>query len=123
MPIPSLTSTGFTAKEDSKYLSEDPKDPTMRAEAEGGFVMTRARFTRAPPRVVKTGFTNISEADRAKLKAFYDAQRGGAGSFGYTHPVSGESLTVRFAEPPRFRYAGVGATFRWDVPDIKLEEV
>ena len=124
MPIPDLVALGFTAKEDSKYLQEEPADPTIRHESEGGFVMTRARYTRAPTVTITTGWTDISDADKRLLMTFYGTvARGGAAAFSYVHPVSGDILTVRFKEPPRPKYAGVGATYRWDVPDVKLETI
>lgn len=123
MSFPALNLLGFTAKEDSKHFRENQKDPTIRKEFDGGFVSTRSRYTRPPPRIITTGFTDISDANKVLLMNFYTAQRGGAVSFTYIHPVSGESLTVRFAEPFEASYAGMGFNRRWDIAPIKLETV
>lgn len=123
MPIPGLVSLGFTASEDSKYMEEKPNDPAIRKEMEGGFVVSRPRFTRAPTTVITTGFTDISNADKVRLMNFYASMGGGSASFSYTHPVSNDLLTVRFAEAPAPKYAGMGGNHRWDVPNIKLETV
>lgn len=135
MPIPELetmtlppltvggTPIGFTAKEDSAQFSEEKVNPAIRKEFEGGFVVTRPRYTRAPVRKITTGYTGISETDYRILKAFWDRKRGGSVSFTYTHPTSGETLTVRFAETLKASYAGMGLTRLWDVHGITLETV
>lgn len=124
MPFPGLISLGFTAKEDSKYLTETPNNPVIRGEYEGGYVVTRPRYTRAPTNKITTGFTDISNADKVIFFNYYAAMRGGSNSFTYNHPVSGEAMTVRFGEtPPVAKYAGMGTNFRWDIADIDLEQV
>lgn len=123
MPIPELTALGFTAKEDSSYFMEEVKDPTIRKEMEGGFVQTRARFTRPAPFVFSTGWTDIPQAQKAIFQAFFNSKRGGANSFTYIHPVSGDSFTVRFSVMPSYKYAGIGGFHRWDIANVKLEQV
>lgn len=123
MPFPGLTSLGFTAKEDSKYFTETQTDPTIRGEYEGGFVVTRPRFTRVPPRVITTGFSDLTDTQKQLLFTYYENMRGGAISFTYNHPVTNAAMTVRFREPFTAKYVGVGTTYRWDVADIKLEQI
>lgn len=123
MPIPDLTTLGFTAKEDSEYFGEEPVDRTIRAEMEGGFVQTRARFTRRKL-IFSTGWTDIPHAQKVIFDAFMDSMRDGAGSFSYIHPVSADVFVVRFASPlPQPKYAGIGGFHRWNIPNVKLEEV
>jgi hypothetical protein len=123
MPIPQLDALGFTTREDSKFFEENPVDPAIRKEFEGGFVSSRPRFTRTMM-VFTTGFTDMLDADKVILmgpSGFYDLVRGGSGSFGYIHPVSGDVFTVRFKQPLKAKYVGMGGTHRWDVNPIELE--
>ncbi len=113
---------GFSAKEDSKYFDEKLVDPAIRKEIEGGFVSTRRRFTRSV-REITTGFTDISEENKQRFFDYVETVGGGSASFPYIHPVTGESLTVRFKDTPSAKYAGMGGNHRWDIANIKLETV
>ena len=113
----------MTAKEDSKYRSDKQADPSMRKETDGGYVVTRARYTRAPRKTFTTGFTGISQADKAAFMAFWDSKKGGADYFTWKDPVTNTVYTVRFAGTPEFKYEGFGSTFLWDITGIQLEQV
>lgn len=113
----------LSKKQDSKYFSVTSEDPAMRTEMEGGYVATRPRHTRAPRQTYTTGFTDISEVDRLALKAFWDARHGGSESFVWTNPVTTVATTVRFSGPLDFKYKGFGGNHRWDITNIKLEDV
>jgi len=114
---------GMTSKEDSKYFEVSQEDPAIRTSTDGGYQLTRPRYTRRPRRVFKTGFTQISEADRALLETFWNTQLGGSKSFTWTIPTTLEEVTVRFEEEMDFKYKGVGGTHYFDVTSIKLREV
>jgi hypothetical protein len=122
-PVAGQPAIPFAAREDSAQFQEERRDPTIRKEFEGGFVVTRPRYTRPPARVITTGFTSISQLDYNLLMTYWNAKRGGSVSFPYTHPTTGETLTVRFLEPLRAKYVGMGNTRLWDVHGIKLETV
>lgn len=123
MPFPELNALGFTASEDSKYFDETQADPAIRKEFDGGFVSTRPRFTRAPPRQITTGFTDINNANKELLFDLYDLARGGSAAVAYIHPVSGETLSVRITKPIKAKYVGMGGNHRWDVASIQLETI
>jgi hypothetical protein len=123
MPFPQLITSGFTAREDSAQFQEERRDPAIRKEFEGGFTVTRPRYTRPPARIITTGFTSISQVDLNLLMTYWDDRRGGALSFPYVHPTTGQTLTVRFTEPLRAKYTGMGNTRLWDVHGIKMETV
>lgn len=115
---------GMSEGQDSAYFSEQHMDNTVRAETEGGYTITRPRTTRPPKRIWTTGFTEIDQNDKKLLEDFYRAMRGGAMSFTWQHPVTGQVHVVRFgAEGLNFRYVGAGGNHRWTVSGIKLEEV
>lgn len=115
--------------DDSKY-QEKRADPAMRAKTDGGYVVTRPRFTRRPRRTWTIGFTNIGDADKKALGDFWDSVRGGSEAFNWTLPITGEAVVVRFAEGNEFVFTFNGplqtagsVAGRWDIADIKLEEV
>lgn len=109
--------------QDSRYHKISIEDPAIRSETEGGYVLTRARYTRAPRITFTTGFTSITQADLTTLMNFYIARKGGSDSFSWTNPVTLDVYTVRFKKPIEPQYKGMGETFLWDVPDIQLEQV
>ena len=116
--FPTLTSR----TEDSALYGVEHENPTIRSELDGGYVNTRARFTRTPRRIFSSGFTDISEADRLTLETFWDTVQGGSEAFNWTSPQDGNTYSVRFVEPLVFDYAGHGTNYRWNVR-FKLEEV
>lgn len=124
MSFPGLDAiSGFSAKEDSSLFEEETVDPAIRKEYEGGFVVTRPRYTRAPSTTITTGFTGISEANYRIIRGYWDTKRGGSVSFSYIHPTTNATLTVRFAAPLKAKYVGMGLTRLWNIQDIMLETV
>lgn len=103
-------------------FSEDGEDPTMRAQVEGGYVVTRPRHTRRPRRIFVTGFTNLKDEEKREFMDFWNAHTGSK-AFEYEHPVDNEIVIVRFLKRPKISYVGRGGASRWDVPGIELEEV
>jgi hypothetical protein len=112
----------FGNKEDSKKFGFDTEDVGMRSEMEGGYVLTRPRHTRKPRRTWMTGFTNLSNANFEQFMTFWN-EHGTFKAFTYTVRTSNEVVNVRLASKPSWKYAGFGNNFRWDINDIKLEEV
>lgn len=124
MAFPELKNLyGFAEIEDSQYFEETSTDPTIRVETEGGYVITRKRFTRAPRKLITTGFTFISDAAKEMLASYYAMKGGGAEAIPYIHPISGVTLTMRFKEPMKFKYVGIGPRRAWDVKSISLEQL
>ena len=113
----------LASKQDSKYYEVIPEDPSISTGMEGGYDYSRPRFTRTPRKSYKTGFTHLTNADRAIIQAFWDLNMGGSDSFTWTDPVDLQEKTVRFDGPLSFKYAGVGGTHRWNISDIKLVEI
>jgi len=113
-------------KQDSSKFKEQPmEDPSIDFSAEGGYNISRPRYTRATPRVFEMGFTNISDADKVLIETLYSTARGSSDSIGsWTHPVSSESITLRFSKGkiPTYKYKGIGGLDKWDV-NIIVEEI
>ena len=120
MPFPALIALGLTAKEDSQYFTDAPIDGSIKYETEGGLIVTRRRFTRNAGRHIVTGYSFMSQADKTILDRFFVSMGGGAMTFAYNHPTTGESLTVRFESEYKTIYKGIGSNFMWEVTDIKL---
>lgn len=105
----------LSRSQDSKNLSIELEDKALKTEMEGGYVVTRAKHTRKPRRKFTSGFSQLTDADKATLENFWDAVGGGSVIFDWTEPSSNTVYKVRFAAPLAFKYTGVGGTNRWDV--------
>jgi hypothetical protein len=112
----------FGNREDSKKYGFDTEDVGIRSEMEGGYVLTRPRHTRKPRRTWTTGFTDLSNVNFNQFVEFWN-DVGTYKGFTYVVRTSNEVVNVRFASKPSFKYSGFGKNFRWDIDDIKLEEV
>jgi len=98
-------------------LRETEVDNTIRSNFEGGYELTRPRFTRRR-RVFSFSYKYLPENDVNLLKSFYN-QVGCYKAFNWTHPRTGEVITVRFTKPLNFEYVAPGY---WNI-DIELREV
>ena len=52
----------------------------------------------APAAAWATGFTDITDTDRATLMAFWDTVQGGSNSFTWVDPITSNIYLVRFTE-------------------------
>ena len=107
---------------DSARFSYERTDPGMRAEMEGGYAITRARFTRPPRKIFTVGFTMITDADRNAIDAFYETTRGSSRMFTWRNVEDGKDYVVRFKGKLSFTYKGAGTTKFWDC-GAEFEEV
>ena len=76
-------------------------DNTVSSTMETGLEITRARFSRVR-REWQVSYRDILQSDEDALDAFIrsSAILGTAGSFQWTHPGTGETVTVRFSQLP-----------------------
>lgn len=109
--------------EDSKHFKQEQADPAMRQEVDGGYTITRPRYTRIPRKTWTTGFTDLTDAQKAEFDTFWETQRGGSNSFTYLNPADAVTYTVRFKGVPKVIYTGMGPLRRWDITGIVLEQV
>ena len=112
----------LSGREDSSKLTSEQVDPTISSSTDGGYLMTRPRYTRKPPINFTTGFTYITQAEKKDLEDFWDEQFGGSRAFAWDNPTDGVRYNVRFAEPMRFSYTGKGGNHRWNV-SVKLRTI
>lgn len=108
-------------KIDANLFNEAYIDNTIRSNTDGGYELTRKRFTRPQLRRFKIGWTDLSDADYSTLKTFYDSVETHS-IFQFTHPTTAVVYNVRFESPIEPKYMGAGLFFRWNVNAI-LKEV
>lgn len=106
---------------DSTKYEVSKIDPSMSAQMDGGYSVTRARNTRKPRLVFRVGYTDLSNEDKLTLDYFYDAVRGGSLIFDWIDPPSGNTYSVRLKTAITFKYAGYGLTRHWDC-SFELEQ-
>lgn len=108
-------------REDAKYYKTAQEDGTIRSSSEGGYEMTRRRFTRNPRKTYTTGFTEITDAQLQTLESIWDANMGHT-IFQWTHPIRGTVHDCRFTKPFEVSYSGKGSHRVYNVK-IELKEV
>lgn len=106
----------LSTTQDSKFYSVEMEDVALMSQMDGGYVVSRARTTKAPRTTFTTGFTSISNADMQTLQAFYASVMGGSVIFGWNDPITGTTWQVRFIDKKlNFKYTGLGIAQLWDV--------
>lgn len=111
---------------DASSFAHASENPAHGSDTEGGYQVTRPRFTRTPRKTFRFTHVDITEADRVTLETFWNVRKGSSESFTWTHPVTGASYTVRFAldmKTLEFTRTGYGTNHRWDSSEIILTEV
>ena len=96
-------------------------DPTIRSLSDGGYVQSRARFTRITRRW-SVRFNGISQTNKNTIRDFGDARLAGSESFTWTNPEDSVAYTVRFFGLVRCVPWANTNFLRWDVEFI-LEQV
>jgi hypothetical protein len=108
---------------DSSKFQQEKENPALASKMDGGYVVTRPRHTRRPRRTFTVGFTDLTDAQRAALDQHFDDMHGGSQIFNFIHPVSGETILVRFTTDSTlaWNYTGAGRTPLWAVT-FKIQE-
>lgn len=104
----------LSTEQDSRLFEVEVEDPAVRVDIEGGYEVTRPRHTRTPRRTYRSGWTHLTDANRATLETFWDTHKGGSVIFDWWHPVKALWIAVRFTKAISFKYVGEGLNFRWD---------
>ena len=103
-------------------------DPAIRSMSEGGYVTSRARFTRLTRRwnvryewmTKAQAITNITPV--SSIKTFEEARCGGAEAFSWKNNLDNTYYTVRFLEPVRY-IPHANSNFLWWTVEFMLEQV
>lgn len=102
-------------------FSEGHIDNALKSSTDGGYVLSRPRYTRSPLRKFTTGFSDLTEAEKESLLTFFNTY-GTYQIFQYTHPITAVQYDVRFEAPPLPKYIGRGGFHFWVVSNIVLVE-
>ena len=118
--FPTLSSFSLTEEVVDSWEQGFVIDPTIRSSTEGGYDITRSRFTR-DRMWFSYEFPFYTNADKETLETFEKTTvRFGTTSFTWTNPVNSTNYTVRFAEPVVYK-PNKGSTY-WKIK-IKVAEV
>ena len=96
-------------------------NPAIRSQSEGGYVTSRARFTRIS-RKWTVHYKWLTTANKDTIKSFEEARRGGSESFTWLNPADTTTYTVRFLDLAMYR-AHDKAGLKWWMAEFVLEEV
>ncbi len=94
-------------------------DPTIRSQSEGGYIQTRARFTRLTEKW-NVKYMALSTADKDTLRDFEKTVFAGSDAFNWTNPANSTSYSVRFLG--LMKCIPHSNSLYWDVSFV-LEEV
>ncbi len=97
-------------------------DPTIRSQSVGGYVTSRARFTRIPHKwTIKYNW--VTQANKNTIKTFVDdTVVGGSGNFDWLNPEDGVTYDVRFLGEVKYNSHSHTNFLYWMV-ELVLEEV
>lgn len=126
MPAPPTTFPTLSMKPDGETLRIQLENPAIESEMmDGGYYITRPRYTRTPPRTFLFQFTDISEADKNTLMAFWDGVKGSSYAFNWVNPTTGVTHNVRFSKGLTLEFirVGIGTNHRYNTSEISLTEV
>lgn len=119
--FPPRPETGWTEKEDAGLYKLTFKSNAIEKETDDGYIYTRPRSTRKPPRLFGTGFTAVNQVHSdiiSEMWAQYDKHR----TFSYYNWIDGKTYTVRFSKEPTVTYVGMGETRLYNV-EVELMTV
>lgn len=118
--FPTLSSFKVTEDVYDSWEEGVVADPTLKDSKEGGYVTTRAKFTRIP-KTFKYSFPYYTLSDKSTLFTFERTTCFmGTVSFTWYNFMDGNYYTVRFSDP--VIYKPKKSTVYWEIT-ISLEEV
>jgi hypothetical protein len=94
-------------------------NPTIRSEYEGGYILTRPRFTRII-RKWNVVYKGISDTEMQQVKDFENSIYVGSDAFEWLNPVDNVIYTVRLLEP--IKYKMINNKYYWQI-SLVLEQV
>lgn len=111
---------------DGATYSVDQENPAMEGQdTDGGYWVTRRRYTRTPPKSFSFSFSHINATDVATLQNFWNTVGGSSSAFNWINPVTGLTYNVRFGKGMKleFKRTGYGSNHYYDSSTITLTEV
>lgn len=94
-------------------------------DTDGGYWVTRRRYTRTPPKSFSFSYADISHADMITLQNFWNQVGGSSSGFNWVNPVDNVTYNVRFGKGMKldFQRIGFGANHRFSSSTITLTEI
>jgi hypothetical protein len=90
--------SSITIEEPEYPLGQETITNTIKSDTDAGYVITRRKYTRAI-RIWTLKWTHLSGADYASLDTHFQSAGGGADSWVFTHPMTGETpIHVRYKD-------------------------
>ena len=84
-------------------FEEEYEDSVLRSDFEGGYEITRQKYTRMRKSFKNLKWVGLNATDKTAMDTFVTTTvKGGADSFNWTHPVTNTVHVVRFVKPPVF---------------------
>lgn len=108
-------------KLDAASFSEDYIDNAVKSNTEGGYEKTRPRHTRGALKRFQLLWTDLSDEDKETIQGFFETVYTYS-ELEFTHPTEAIDYSVRFENPPSFKYVGHGTSYRWTIT-ATLKEV
>ena len=107
------------------YKVKVPNPSKEGSDTDGGYFITRPKYTRKPPRSFSFVFKDLSQNDRDTLEAFWDRVKGSSVAFNWREPTNGKLFNVRFGKGLELEFSrvGIGTNHRYDTNEITLTEV
>lgn len=106
----------------SEFNTALAHDPTIRSLSEGGYVTSRARFTRMTHRW-NIVYQWLSQANKNTLKTFVESTVvGGSDNFNWINPEDSVTYDVRFLGEVKYT-PHANANLLWWIVEFVLEEV
>jgi phage-related protein len=99
-------------------ITEQFENSVIRSNFDGGYVQTRARFSRIRKQW-SISYNNLTLANKLLITNFVATVNGGADSFTWVNPADSQSYSVRFQNPP---ISTLSSFARWNVKFV-LEQV
>ena len=120
----------LSVKADGESLEISHENPAFEGEkTDGGYWITRKKYTRTPPRTFTFDYQYVTNADRALLVAFWNQVGGSSAAFNWVNPQDGLTYNVRFSQGYQLsfkRLIGGNAASNnhiWSISGMSLTEV
>ena len=97
------------------------QEPAIRSQFDGGYVNTRARFTRITRRWI-VRYEGVSKANKDTILMFENARLGGSENFTFSRPDYGTAVNVRFFGSVKYTPWPNTNFLQWNI-EFVLEEV
>jgi hypothetical protein len=112
-----MATTFPTLSRGPSQIDIDLEDNSLRSDQEGGYVISRARYTRMR-HIISLTYPMLTNADKVALNNFQIALMGGSDLILWTDPMTSIQYITRLDKPIKFK----AVTTYWWSCDFKMNE-